>query len=301
MDIIHLRYFQTIAQQKSLTRAAKLLHISQPALSASLSKLEKELDVQLFDRVGRHIELNEYGKIYIDYVNQALDCLGNAVREIENRKYQCKQKLTISSVSLPFIQDVLTEFTQSHPNVTVRAYEVMMKDIKSELNNSDCDFVITASDGMEDFGENYQIIKREKFYLAVNRSHHLAERQHVKLSELKDEAFVSLPRGYSFREITDKLCRDSGFSCQVFYECFHCRFMDYIRNGLAIAFVTEQVPGENCECLNSDGQIVFLNIDDQRAYRSIALQWNGKKVMSSVAKELLEHVRRVCKRPQSLA
>ncbi len=288
MDVMHLRYFQAIAQQKNLTRAAELLHISQPALSASLSKLEKELGVQLFDRVGRHIQLNQYGKIYISYVDQALTCLDNAAREIENCAQQSKQKLTISTVSMQFIQDILSDYMISHPEITVRAYEVMLKDIESELNNSDCDFVIVASDGSDDFAGNYQIIKREKLYLAVNRRHRLANRGEVALSELKDEAFVSLPKGYSFREITDKLCEKAGFQCEVLHECFHCQLLDYISDGIGVAFVTEPVLEKERQRQNSVSEVVFLGITDKDACRSIALQWNSEKVMSLAARGLLE-------------
>jgi DNA-binding transcriptional LysR family regulator len=104
---MHLRNFKAITEQNNLTRAAELLHISQPALSASLSKLENELGVRLFDRVGRNLQLNQYGNIYINYVNQALLSLDNAEIEIDNCMHLNKQKLTISTVSLQLIQGLI--------------------------------------------------------------------------------------------------------------------------------------------------------------------------------------------------
>lgn len=291
MDIMHLRYFQVIAQQKNLTRAAEQLHISQPALSASLSKLENELGVRLFDRVGRHIQLNQYGSLYIKYVNQILNDMDNASRELENQTQQNKQKLTVSTVSMQFVQGLLMSFMEKHPEVTVRTYEVMLKDIQSELSNGECDFVIVASDGSEEFSGNYQIIKREKIYLAVNQNHDLAKRGSVSLSELKDETFAGLPKGYSFREITDRLCEKAGFECQVLYECFHCQLLNYVSDGVGIAFVTENAIEKEDRSLRGNSQVVVLDITDKEAYRNIALQWNSEKVMSRAAKELLKFTR----------
>ena len=89
MDIMHLRYFQAAAKTQKFTQAAEQMHISQPAFSASLSKLEKELGVHLFDRIGRRIQLNEYGKIYIRYVDQALadELMGSAAETHVSREY----------------------------------------------------------------------------------------------------------------------------------------------------------------------------------------------------------------------
>jgi DNA-binding transcriptional LysR family regulator len=117
----------------------------------------------------------------------------------------------------------------------------MLKDIESELNNSDCDFVVIATDDVEGITGRYQIIKQEKLYLAVNNKHHLAKRGAVSLSETKKETFINLPKGYSFREITDKLCQKAGFKCDVLHECFHCQLLDYVSDGIGVAFVTEHV------------------------------------------------------------
>ena len=72
MDITQLRYFQIIAETGSLTRAAEQLHISQPAMSAMLKKLEEELGVELFDRTPNRIHLNDVGEAALIHVNQIL-------------------------------------------------------------------------------------------------------------------------------------------------------------------------------------------------------------------------------------
>ena len=92
MDItfLMLTYFQKIAQTQHLTRAAEQLHVSQPALSKTLSSLEEILQTPLFDRTGRGITLNRNGEIFLQYTNRILAELADAKRTGEG---QVKTKL----------------------------------------------------------------------------------------------------------------------------------------------------------------------------------------------------------------
>ena len=72
MEIQQLQYFKTVAQLQHMTRAAEKLSISQPALSKSISNIEKELGIPLFDRQGRSIFLNRYGQLFLESVEVIL-------------------------------------------------------------------------------------------------------------------------------------------------------------------------------------------------------------------------------------
>ena len=69
MNLSQLEYFQIVAKEEHISRAAEKLHISQPSLSTTIRRLENELDTLLFDRVGRNIYLNEAGKKLLNHVN----------------------------------------------------------------------------------------------------------------------------------------------------------------------------------------------------------------------------------------
>lgn len=75
MDLLSLRYFQTVAKLENMTLAAEILQISQPAISKMIKNLEGELNVKLFDRTGKYIRLNEYGKRFLVKVDLALQTL----------------------------------------------------------------------------------------------------------------------------------------------------------------------------------------------------------------------------------
>lgn len=82
MDLLHLKYFQTVARMEHITKASHKLNIAQPALSKTISSLEKELGVQLFDRKGRYIVLNEYGRLFLKRVDSILDLVESSKKGV---------------------------------------------------------------------------------------------------------------------------------------------------------------------------------------------------------------------------
>ena len=83
MDISALKYFIVVAQTEHISRAAEMLHITQPSLSTSIRRLEADVGYSLFDRNGRGIQLNEYGKIYLKAVLQADAAMTRALAEMD--------------------------------------------------------------------------------------------------------------------------------------------------------------------------------------------------------------------------
>ena len=81
MDLLQLKYFKVVAEQEHITKSAKLLMVSQPYLSAIVARLEEEMGGQLFDRDGRNVVLNEYGKILLHHANEALQHLEDAKKK----------------------------------------------------------------------------------------------------------------------------------------------------------------------------------------------------------------------------
>ncbi|MQS97976.1 LysR family transcriptional regulator [Companilactobacillus halodurans] len=79
MQLNQLKYFVVVANQESITKAAKILYVSQPAVSKTIGQLEDELETTLFDRTGRTLKLNRAGKLFYSYVNDSLEELNRGV------------------------------------------------------------------------------------------------------------------------------------------------------------------------------------------------------------------------------
>lgn len=289
MDIMHLRYFQAAAKTQKFTQAAEQMHISQPAFSASLSKLEKELGVHLFDRIGRRIQLNEYGKMYIRYVDQALAALDEGGQKLAEATTEKKRRFSLGTVSMRMIQEVLSDFQIAYPNIIVRRYEIMPKDVYSELNDSGggSDIIVTASPGELENAPGCRVIKREPLFVAVSKRHPLAGREEIFLSELKEESFISLPEGYSFRNITEDLCHAASFDVDILHECFHCQLLNCVSDEIGISLVTEGTMKQE-RMRGANSSIAFLRLKDDNAFRSVALQWNPNRELPEAARLFLD-------------
>lgn len=86
MDLLQLKYFKVVAEQEHITKSAKLLMVSQPYLSAIVARLEEEMGGQLFDRDGRNVVLNEYGKILLHHANEGSPAASGG-RQKGNRRH----------------------------------------------------------------------------------------------------------------------------------------------------------------------------------------------------------------------
>ena len=110
MDLLKLQYFKAVAETENLTRAAKLLYVTQPNLSVSITRLEEELGVALFQRRRGKITLTANGKIFLEYVDQVFRSLDEGVQAVRSAEAANAQYIRIASSTPDFIGDLLTQF-----------------------------------------------------------------------------------------------------------------------------------------------------------------------------------------------
>ncbi|SFC88903.1 regulatory helix-turn-helix protein, lysR family [Bacillus sp. OV322] len=117
MELLQLKYFQTVARLEHMTHAAEELKIAQPSLSKTISRLEEDLGVPLFDRIGRQIKLNQYGKTFLTRVDRIFMELGEAKRELEylSGLHLGMVQLAISIPSI--LPDLISSFLAQHKNI----------------------------------------------------------------------------------------------------------------------------------------------------------------------------------------
>ena len=112
MDLLKLKYFHTVALLGNMTRAAEALHISQPSLSIMIRKLEEEIGVPLFDRVGRGIVPNSYGAVLLEHTNRMISELEKATYEIDVMKRGQERAINICGNVESLTSGLLNRFFQ---------------------------------------------------------------------------------------------------------------------------------------------------------------------------------------------
>lgn len=220
MNEQQLRYFLKIAEKQNLTLAAQELIISPPALTATLRRLEKDLNCQLFDHCGRNIVLNTRGQILLQYAKTALKALDAAREEITLAQQHNDTHLTIGLVSPLICQDLLKTFLKQHPEIQLTHQVLRVHQLLSPSVNQEVDCIIAYKDDIPEASWERQMIKSDNFLsLAVYPSHPLARRSSVCLHELSDERLITVPQEYSFRRFLDNVFETAGFSPNNILEC----------------------------------------------------------------------------------
>ena len=191
MELQNLRYFKKIAELEHMTRASETLNIAQPALSKVVSNLEKDLQVKLFDRIGKRISINDNGRILLKYTNMALNALDDARIEIAEKNKKLDNTVVLAmNVASKLLPEIISGFYAAHPKIKIAI--VQHEELNWERMN--CDLVVDSSQETVLSDSSIQLLE-ERILLAVPASHQLAANDQIMLEAAADEAFISLQKG----------------------------------------------------------------------------------------------------------
>jgi LysR family transcriptional activator of glutamate synthase operon len=275
MDLLLLKYFQTVARLGHMTKAAEVLNVAQPALSRTIRRLEAELNVKLFDRSGRSIRLNEYGNRFLAKVDTALQTLEDGRQELLDMTERPTGTISLYiQVASYLIPDIISLFRKKHPEVQFRLLQHDLEiagDPSFDLCISTSPFRIPGTDSVP--------ILTEELLLAVPTDHKLANRKNVELSELSNEGFISLKPGKRLRETTDALCSAAGFTPRIIFECDDPSMVrSLVRSGLGVSFI----PSITWD-VSQGSSVVLISIEEPVCTRTIELSWYPDRYMTRAA------------------
>ena len=137
MELRVLKYFLAVAREENITKAAALLHLTQPALSRQLMQLEEELRVQLFRRSRYHIELTEDGMLLRRRAQELVDLAEKTTREFTMRETELMGEIAIGAGetrSMSFLSRAMVSFRERYPKVTFRIFSATADDVKERLD-----------------------------------------------------------------------------------------------------------------------------------------------------------------------
>jgi len=200
-DFRQLRYFITVAEELSFTRAALRLHISQPPLSQQIQALERDLGVILLERSKRKVALTEPGKVFLEQARKILSqadlARSRTAAVAAGHSGQLRLAYTLSVSFHPALPRTLLRHRQIAPGVNVQLREMNNAPQFAALlaNEIDVGFVRTEPRHLQDARKlQLRMLDREPLLLALPANHPLAARDHLQMSEMAGEAFVIQPR-----------------------------------------------------------------------------------------------------------
>ena len=290
MELRHLRYFVTCAEEGSINRATERLNISQPAVSRQLRDLEEELGVKLFIRKAQGLKLTDDGETALIYARDLLR-RSNAMMETFKRRGENTRK-TIQVGYIPtalsgFLAQGLRRFHEEHAGVKVHIREMNPRAQEVALTDGEIDLALlgTASGPLKNrFGTAH--ILKTPLSIVLPNNHLLTLRKSINLVELEGESFVSLhERNFPRRpQLIADLSEKAGFAIEV----------DVKANGLSEALGLVAA-GTGIAVLPADVDrmphpgVVFVKMNKPRVYLTSSAVWRKDKMEEDI-KELVRYL-----------
>ena len=219
MENYPLLYFKTIAQTGNLTQAAEQLMISPPALSNALKRLERNLGVNLFDRVGRNLVLNRYGRAYLPYAEKILTLTREGNELMLHMQEDQGRHLAIADMTHVFASHVISEFLTRYPEISLRRDYVDPARCKTIDLVQTYDFAIGSTNGINR-GDLHSLRLRsgQSIVALVNRSNPLAAKESVAIHDLTHLPMIAYAAGQPGRTMLEHLFQPLGATPCVVYE-----------------------------------------------------------------------------------
>ena len=261
MELRHLRYFIAVAEEKHMTRAAERLGIQQPPLSMQIRALEKELDVQLFRRQPRGVELTDAGVAFLDRARVILDQVERALattrRTARGEQGRVVVGFTSSAPFHPFVPRVIRAFREMSPLVSLVLEESGSSELVQGLQNEEIDaaFIRSSVADADVAGLTVRELLQEKMVVALPKGHPLAGGSRKKktapsraaalsLADLAAETFIlyKRPGGPGLYDTIISACRGAGFSPHVGQEAPRIiSTLNLVAAGLGVSLVPESL------------------------------------------------------------
>lgn len=276
MDIQKLKYFYTTAQIEHVTRAAEILHVAQPSLTQAIHALEEELEVPLFTRQNRRIELTEYGRFLKSRLDTLLPAFDGLAGELEQLKNTVNKtvKLNILAASTLVINTIVAYKKQN---------EDVVFDFAQNEQRTDCDIIITTNGAASELPKKplQRTVKAENIYLAVPLNSAYATKESLDLREVSEESFIMLSGSRLFGGICRQFCSMAGFHPKILFESDSpSAVQNIIAMGAGIAFWPEHSWGK----VNNEN-VTLIPISSPICQRDLIIQLNERHPVSAYSED----------------
>lgn len=293
VDFRRLRYFVAVAEELSFRRAAERLQMAQPPLSSQIKQLEKELEVRLFDRTGRGVQLTEAGQFLLDEARRLLAQVGQTVDMTRRIGHGRVGRLTVGflpSIGHGVLPSVLREFRRQSPEVNLLLRELNPDQEVQGLHDKQIDvgFLYLPVEGRD---LSIEPVFRESLVVALPEQHPLTDEPRVPLRALSDESFILPPQHHvpgCYSRIM-QACHEAGFSPRAAQKDVWLMqtAVDLVASGMGIALVAGSLQN-----LNRAG-VVYKTLQDPSPTLEIGVVWR-REDNSPILRSLLDVVRKVC-------
>jgi DNA-binding transcriptional LysR family regulator len=287
MELRQLEYVVAVAEEANFTRAAERIHVAQPAVSAQIQRLERELGQPLFDRTRRTVRLTAAGEAALPAARAALAAVADVRRAVEELTDLVRGAVTLGTVTSHDVDTpgLLADFHADHPNVEITLSTDASDRLIDDVRNGRLDAaIVSIGPGERLAGLSMETVTDEAIEAAVCLTDPWAARSSVGLADLAERPLIALPVGAGIRHQLDRACAAAGIPVRIAFEASTpLALADLAERGLGVAIVPSSVArGRN--------GLHPLTITPHLRGR-LVLAWRSEGPMSPAARVLVQKAR----------
>jgi DNA-binding transcriptional LysR family regulator len=289
MELRQLEYLVAVAEEGNFTRAAERIHVAQPAVSAQIQRLERELGQPLLDRSRRAVRLTAAGEAVLPHARAALAAVRIMPVAVDEVAQLVRGTVTIGTVTSHNVDipRLLSDFHAEHPNVEITLATDTSDNLIENVRTGKLDAAI-ASVGPDEVPEGLaiEVATDEAIQAAVRPGDPLAKRKKIRLADLADRTLIALPVGAGIRHQFDRACAASGVAPRIGFEASTpLALAELAERGLGVAIVPASV---------SRGRPDLHAVDFVPEMRGrLVLTWRSEGPVSPAARVLIDRARRL--------
>jgi DNA-binding transcriptional LysR family regulator len=288
MELRQLDYFVAVAEELNFTRAAERVRVAQPAVSAQVARLERQLGQRLLDRSTREVRLTAAGQALLPFARNALRAVADGKTAVEEIGDLVRGAVTIGTVTAHNVDmpALLARFHKAHPGVDITLGTDTSAALIERVRSGHLDLAI-VSVGSDERPANLAIetATDEAIEAVVGRGDAWWGRRSIRVTDLADRPLIALPIGTGIRHTLEEACAAAGVSARVALEAGNpVELADLAERGLGVAIVPESVS-------RSRPGLHALSITPRMRGR-LVLAWRASGPISPAARVLIGMARK---------
>jgi DNA-binding transcriptional LysR family regulator len=297
MDFDQLETFLEVARNLSFSRAAERRFRTQPAISAQIRAIEEEVGARLLDRTGGKVSITAAGKIFLVYVESALDARRAAMRAVAEAERVPGGEIVVAANEgscLHILPEVFAEFKRSYPDVGITVRRLETREILESIIDNSADFGVAAMP-VTDKRITAVPVHRDELVLIVPTGHPLSKFKEIQVAQIADYPLL-LPKMGRTRDSIDLMFEERNMKVNVSMELDSSELLKrFVAAGVGIGF-----------CAHSNalgdlrlGIIAVVKLADVQIRRDMALVFRKDKALSRAALAFIDIAVRL-KTPQAV-